>query len=128
MICYVDKQTFEHQAEWYEQSSIIYTMLPKNDEWFGDYAITQTHDSLRFQGSYFLSEFTKERNDVASFTIIFSKDPEKHFALQFNGGKSQRLAKKFHLRGYLENEITESLYGLGGFPDFIYSLTLGDLI
>jgi len=128
MICYVDKKVYEHQEEWYEQATHIYKTLPKNDEWFGDYTITQTHDSLRFQGTYYISEFTQEPKDVANFTIIFSKDPEKHFALQFNGSKSQRLARRFHLRGYLENEIVESLYNIGGFPDFIYSLSLGDLI
>ena len=128
MICYIDKQVYEHQEEWYEQAAHIYGLLPKNDEWFGDYSITQTHDSLRIQGTYFVSEWSQKPDDVVTFTIIFSKDPEKSFALQFNGTKSQNLAKRFHLRGYLENEIVESLYGLNGFPDFIYSLTLGDII
>tara|TARA_Y100001938_G_C8078244_1_gene427473 strand:- start:168 stop:554 length:387 start_codon:yes stop_codon:yes gene_type:complete len=128
MICYIDDKVFEHQEEWYEQAAIIYKTLPRNDLSFGDWKITQTHDSLRFQGTYFVSEFTENPTDVAEFTVIFFKDPEKHFSLQFNGRRSQRLAKKYHLRGYLENEVVESLYNLGGFPDFIYSLSLQDII
>jgi len=128
MICYVDSKVYEHQEEWYEQAVHIYKTLPRNDEWFGDWKIIQTHDSLRFQGTYYVSEFTENSNDVVKFTVIFSKDPEKHFALQFNGKKSQRLARKFHLRGYLENEMVECLYNLGGFPDFIYSLIPQDMV
>ncbi len=128
MICYIDESVYEHQEEWYEQAVHIYKTLPRNDEWFGDWSITQTHDSLRFQGTYFVSEFTENREDIVNFTIIFSKDPEKHFVLQFNGKKSQHLARKYYLRGYLENEMMESLYNLGGFPAFIYSLSLQDII
>ena len=127
MICYIDEQVFEHQEEWYDQAVAIYKTLPRC-EGFGDWKITQTHDSLRFQGTYFASEFTENPKDVAEFTVIFSKDPEKHFVLQFNGKHSQRVARKLHLRGYLENEMVESLYNLGGFPDFIYSLALQDII
>jgi len=128
MIHYIDKNVYDHQDEWFEQASLIYKMLPKHSEWFGDWHVKQTHNSLRFHGRYFVSEFTRRPVDIVDFTVIFSKDPEKTFNLQFNGRISQSLAKKYHLRGYLENEIVESLYDLGGFPDFIYSLTLNDLI
>ena len=128
MIHYIDSNKYNHQDEWFEQACLIYKMLPKHNEWFGDWEVTQTSDSLRFQGRYFVSEFTRKPVDIVDFTVIFSKDPEKNFRLQFNGRTSQSLAKKYHLRGYLENEIIESLYDLGGFPDFIYSLTLDDFI
>jgi len=124
MIHYMDTNKFEHQDEWYEQATIIYNILPKHTEFFGDYEVTQTGDSLRFAGKYFISEYTRNPKDTVCFTVILSKDPEKHFSIQFNGKRSQHLAKKYYLRGYLENEIVESLYDLNGFPAFILSLNL----
>ena len=50
-----------------------------------------------------------------------------HLSIQFNGKRSQYLAKKYYLRGYLENEVIESLYDLNGFPEFILSLNLNYL-
>ena len=127
MICYMDTNKFEHQDEWFEQATTIYNILPKHTEFFGDYAVTQTGDSLRFAGKYFISEYTQNPKDTVCFTVILPKDPEKHFSIQFNGRRSQYLAKKFHLRGYLENEVIESLYDLNGFPEFILNLSLHDL-
>tara|TARA_Y100000593_G_scaffold48072_1_gene90878 strand:- start:10880 stop:11266 length:387 start_codon:yes stop_codon:yes gene_type:complete len=127
MIHYLDTNVYKHQDEWFEQAAKIYMTLPKNTEWFGDWEITQTNESLRFSGKYFISEHTENPQDVIDFTVIFFKDAEKLFKLQFNGVRSQRLAKKYYIRGYLENEVVESIYGLGGNPDFIYSLSLCDM-
>jgi hypothetical protein len=110
MIQYLDSTKFKHQAEWYEQAVYVYNCLPKHSEAFGDWLITQTKSSLRFQGQYFLSEYTRNPMHVVYFTLILSKDPEQGFNLQFNGEESQVLSRRFKLRGYLESEIVESLY------------------
>lgn len=123
MICYIDTEEFEHQDQWFEQAAIIYQTLPKHTEFFGGWEVSQTGDSLRFKGNYFVSEYTQNPKDKVCFTLILSKDPEKAFAVQFNGKRSQHLAKKYYLRGYLENEIMESLYDLNSFHDFLLNLT-----
>jgi len=91
------------------------------------YEVSQTADSLRFKGRYFISENPLDPLDTICFTVILSKDPEKHFVLQFNGARSRYLAKKYYLRGYLENEITDSIYGLSSFSAFILNLAPGNL-
>jgi hypothetical protein len=126
MICYMDTDKFEHQDEWFEQATVIYNILPKHTEYFGDYMVIQTGASLRFSGRYHISEYTHNPEDTVSFTLILSKDPEKQFSIQFNGRRSQYLAKKYFLRSYLENEVIESLYDLNGFPAFLLSLSLTD--
>ncbi len=111
MIQYLDTVKYKHQAEWYEEAIAIYNTLPKHNEAFGDWAIVQTKNSLRFQGQYYLFEYTHNPSHTVFFTLILSKDPEKGFKIQFNGKNSQSLSRQFRLRGYLESEIVESLYG-----------------
>lgn len=127
MICYMDTNRFKHQDAWFEQATIIYHILPKRTEFFGDYMVTQTGDSLRFAGKYYISEYTHNPKDTVCFTLILSKNPEKRFSIQFNGRRSQHLAKKYYLRSYLENEVIESLYDLNGFPEFIMNLSLRNI-
>jgi hypothetical protein len=110
MICYIDTNKFEHQAEWYSQAASIYSLLPKHNCEFGEWEVSQTEHSLRFKGCYFASEFTKTASDTIHFTVIFPKDAEKPIKLQFNGINSQNLARKYKLRSYLESEVIESIY------------------
>jgi hypothetical protein len=111
MIHYLDTEKYKDQAEWYEQALSIYRLLPKHGDSFGEWEIVQTEHSLRFNGQYFLSEWTAMPSDVINFTVILFKDVEKSFKLQFNGKRSQYLGRRFRLRSYLESEIIESLYG-----------------
>jgi hypothetical protein len=111
MIHYLDTEKFKHQAEWYEQALSVYQLLPKHSESFGEWRIEQTEHSLRFNGCYFLSEWTQSPEHTILFTLILPKDVEKSFKIQFNGEKSQKLSRRFRIRSYLESEIIESLYG-----------------
>tara|TARA_R110000824_G_scaffold122827_1_gene280350 strand:- start:1868 stop:2260 length:393 start_codon:yes stop_codon:yes gene_type:complete len=111
MIHYLDSDKYKHQSEWFEQAKLVYNSLPKHSESFGEWKVDQTEHSLRFQGQYFLFEYTHNPAHTVFFTIVLSKDPEKSFNLQFNGKNSQELSRRFRLRGYLESEIIESLYG-----------------
>lgn len=110
MIHYLDTEKFKHQAEWFEQAVFIYNLLPKHNESFGQWEVSQTEHSLRFKGVYFLSEFTQDPSHAVVFTVILPKDPEKGFSLQFNGSNSHKLGRRFRLRPYLESEIIESIY------------------
>ena len=121
MIIYLDTEKFKHQAEWYEQAMAIYNYLPKHSEAFGEWSVHQTEHSLRFQGQYFLSEYTHNPSHLVFFTVILSKDPEKGFNLQFNGKSSQQLSRRFKLRGYLESEVVESLYYDSSGVDYLIS-------
>ncbi len=110
MIAYLDTEKYKHQSEWFEQAVLIYNSLPKHGESFGEWVVRQTEHSMRFEGQYYLSEYTHNPSHLVLFTVILSKDPEKGFNLQFNGKNSQQLSRRFKLRGYLESEIVESLY------------------
>ena len=110
MICYIDTEKFEHQAAWYEQALCVYNLLPKHGLEFGDWEVHQTEHSLRFICTYYASEFTRVASDVITFTVILPKDAEKPLKLQFNGEKSQKLARKYKLRSYLESEVIESVF------------------
>jgi len=119
VICYIDTNKFKHQDEWFNQAARIYNILPKHDEFFGNWEASQTADSLRFSGIYFISEYTQNPKHVVCFTVIFPKDSEKHFTIQFNGKRSQYLARKYYLRGSLESEILLCIDDLSSLPNLI---------
>ena len=121
MIKYVDSNIYKYQDEWYEQAAYICRFLPNGGEHFGEWVGSQSHNSLRFECTYNISDYTGADGDVAYFTLILPKDPEKDFTIQFNNRLSQRLAEKYLIRSYLRAEIGESLFSMGfngSFTDF----------
>jgi hypothetical protein len=121
MIKYVDSNIYKHQDEWYEQAAYICRFLPCSSEHFGEWTASQSHNSLRFEGTYRVADYTGNPKDIAFFTLILPKDPEKDFTIQFNTERSRYLAQKYLIRSYLRAEIGESLFSMsfnGSFTDF----------
>ena len=121
MIKRVDSIVYKHQEEWYQQAKQLCRFFPRNEEMFGEWIISQTHNSLRFQGEYYLGDYTNNPDDVAFFTLIFPKDPEKDFTIQFNNRRSRDLANKYCIRSYLKAEISESLFSMHSYNSFLLS-------
>jgi len=121
MIKRVGSIVYKHQEEWYQQAEQLRRFFPRNEEMFGGWIISQTHSSLRFQGEYYLGDYTNNPDDVAFFTLIFPKDPEKDFTIQFNNRRSRDLANKYCIRSYLKAEISESLFSMHSYNSFLLS-------
>ena len=124
MIYYMDSNVFKHQDEWFEQALNIQRYLPSECNLFGEWGIRQTHNSLRFQNVYFVREFTGKPRDEVLFTLILSKDPEIDFKIQFNNQHSRYLASKYHIRSYLEGEITDSLLQMASLYEYVIQTSL----
>lgn len=115
---YIFKNNIEFEEEWLEEAIFFVKRLSDSgyDSDFSSWNIEQTNESLRLKSFYRIYDHYGQRasGNIVYFTVILPKDPEKKFKLQFNGAKSQYLARKRHLRQYIESYVTNCL-GIGNF-------------
>lgn len=116
---YIFKNNLEFEEEWLEEAISFVKRLSDSgyDSDFSSWSIEQTISSIRLKSFYRIYDWGKpdpKNRSVVYFTVILPKDPEKEFKLQFNGARSQYLAKKRYLRDYLESYIHNCL-GCGAF-------------
>lgn len=109
---YIFKNNIEFEEEWLEEAISFVKKLSDSgyDSDFSSWKIEQTNSSVRLMSFYRIYDlYGRNNREVAHFTVILPKDPEKVFKLQFNGARSHYLAKKRGLRQYLESYIGNSL-------------------
>tara|TARA_B100000519_G_C14259894_1_gene447109 strand:+ start:2848 stop:3246 length:399 start_codon:yes stop_codon:yes gene_type:complete len=114
---YIFKNNIEFEEEWLEQAILFVKRLSDSgyDSDFSSWGIEQTNESVRLKSFYRIYDhYGHGSGKFVYFTVILPKDPEKKFKLQFNGAKSQYLARKRHLRHYIESYVSNCL-GIGQF-------------
>jgi len=105
---YIFKNNIEFEEEWLEEAIFFVKKLSDSgyDSDFSSWSIEQTKESVRLKSFYRIYDhYGQGSGKFVYFTVILPKDPEKKFKLQFNGAKSQYLARKRHLRQYLESYV-----------------------
>jgi len=114
---YIFKNNIEFEEEWLEEAISFVRKLSDSgyDSDFSAWRVDQTKSSIRLSSFYRIYDlYGHYDREVVYFTVILPKDPEKEFKLQFNGARSQYLARKRHLRQYLESYIG-NIVSLGEF-------------
>ena len=109
---YIFKNNIEFEEEWLEEAIFFVKKLSDSgyDSDFYSWSIEQTKESIRLKSFYRLYDhYGQGSGKFVYFTVILPKDPEKKFKLQFNGAKSQYLARKRHLRHYLESYVSNCI-------------------
>lgn len=109
---YIFKNNIEFEEEWLEEAIFFVKKLSDSgyDSDFSSWNIEQTKESVRLKSFYRIYDrYGQGSGKLVYFTVIIPKDPEKKFKLQFNGARSQYLAKKRHLRQYIESYVSNCL-------------------